>query len=288
MKINLMKLRGLYTSGITDFTQMSRENCLSPEILTECLRGQASKKNKNRMIEHISHCSYCMKEFQLILEIHRDEKKFIQKIAPLFDIHSQKNPDVLKKKAPFPFQQMRWNHAVFAAGAVLIVAGSLILYFLIQGGLGQKFRGTNIDHIILIKPVHNKSTRTPIVFQWKKMMHAEYYILELFDDTLFPIWKSWEIKKNKLQLPRETVESFSSGKSYYWFITGFFPGDRKIESSLEQFIFLGKVKSQNHRLEQKLPNSEDERTLISSSSTSPTEGLVPCYILEINIHRKNS
>lgn len=253
MKINLTVLRGLYTSGIADFTQMSRENCLSPEILTECLRGQASKKNKNRMIEHISHCSYCMKEFQFILEIHRDEKKLIQKIAPLFDSHSQKRLDVQKKKAlfpfsfPFPFLQKRWNHAVFAAGAVLIVVGSLALYFLIQGGLGQKFRGTNIDHIMLIKPVHNKSTRIPIVFQWKKMIHAEYYILELFDDTLFPIWKSWEIHKNKLQLPQETMESLSSGKSYYWFITGFFPGDRKIESSLERFIFLGQVKSRNRR-----------------------------------------
>ncbi len=253
MKIDLTVLRGLYTSSIADFTQTSRENCLSPEILTECLRGQASKKNKNRMIEHISHCSYCMKEFQVILEIHRDENKLIQKIAPLFNSHSQKRPDVQKKKALFsisflfPFRQKRWKHAFFATGAVLIVVGSLGLYFLIQGGLVQKFRGTNINHIMLIKPVHNKNTRIPIVFQWKKMINAEYYILELFDDTLFPVWKSWKTHENKLQLPRETMEILSSGKSYYWFITGFFPGDRKIESSLEQFIFLGQVKSRNRR-----------------------------------------
>ncbi len=256
MKINLTVLRGLYASGIADFTQMSRENCLSPEILTECLRGQASKKNKNRMIEHISHCSYCMKEFQFILEIYRDEKKLIQKIAQLFDSHSKKsktekktlkNPDVLKKKNPFPFLQKTWNRAFFAAGAVLIVAGGLALYVLIHGGLGQKFRGTNIDHIMLIKPVHNKSTRAPVVFQWRKMINADYYILELFDNTLFPIWKSWKILENKLELPPDIMENLSSGKSYYWFITGFFPGDRKIESSLEQFIFLRRVKSQNRR-----------------------------------------
>jgi len=256
MKINLEVLRRLYTSYIADFTQKSRENCPSPEILTACLRGQASKKKKNWMTEHISRCSYCMEEFQFILEIHRDEKKLIQKIAHLFDSHSKKrksekktlkNPDVLKKKAPFPFLQKKWNRAFFAAGAVLIVAGSLALYFLIHGGLGQKFRGTNIDHIKLIKPAHNKNTRAPIVFQWRKMINTEYYILELFDDTLFPIWKSWKIPENKLELPQDITESLSSGKSYYWFITGFFPGDRKIESSLEHFIFLGRVKSQNRR-----------------------------------------
>ncbi len=256
MKINLTVLRRLYASSIADFTQMNRENCLSPEILIECLRGQASKKNKNRMIEHISHCSYCMEEFQFILEIHRNEKKLIQKMAPLFDSHSkknkaekktQKNSDVLKKISSFPFPHKTWNRAFFAAGAVLIVAGGLALYFLIPGGLGEKFRGANIDHIKLIKPVHNKNTRAPVVFQWRKMINADYYILELFDNTLFPIWKSWKIPGNKLELPRDIMENLSSGESYYWFITGFFPGDRKIESSLEQFIFLRRVKSQNRR-----------------------------------------
>ena len=240
MKINLEVLRRLYTSYIADFTKRSRENCPSPEILSECLRGQASKKKKNRMTEHISRCSYCMEEFQFILEIHRNEKKLIQKIAPLVDSHS-------KKRIPFPFLHTTWNRAFFAAGAVLIVVGGLAFYFLIQGGLGQKFRGKDIDHIKLIKPVHNKSTRAPVVFQWRKMINADYYILELFDNTLFPIWKSWKIPENKLELPPDIIESLSSGKSYYWFITGFFPGDRKIESSLEQFIFLGRVKSKNRR-----------------------------------------
>jgi len=240
MKINLEMMRRLYTSYIADFTHMSRENCPSPKILTECLRGKASKKKKNRMIEHISRCSYCMEEFQFILEIHRNEKQLIQKIAPLVDSHS-------KKRIPFPFLHTTWNRAFFAAGAVLIVAGGLALYFLIPGGLGQKFRGTNIDHIKLIKPIHNKNTRAPVVFQWRKMTNADYYVLELFDNTLFPIWKSWEIPENKLELPPDIMENLSLGKSYYWFITGFFPGDRKIESSLEQFIFLGRVNSQNRR-----------------------------------------
>ena len=208
------------------------------------------------MTEHISRCSYCMEEFQFILEIHRNEKKFIQKIAPLIDSHSKKsksekkipkNPDVLKKKSLFSFQQKKWNRALFAAGAVLIVVGGLAFYFLIHGELGQKFRGKDIDHIKLIKPVHNKSTRAPFVFQWRKKINADYYILELYDETLFPIWKSWKIPENKLELPPDIIESLSSGKSYYWFITGFFPGDRKIESSLEQFIFLEQVKSKNRR-----------------------------------------
>jgi len=117
----------------------------------------------------------------------------------------------------------------------MVLAAGLTLYVIINGGLEQKFRGTEIDYIKLIQPKHNKATKAPIVFHWRKIENAEYYILELFDNTLFPIWKSKKIPENRIQLPNDIMESLSPGKSYYWFITGFFLGDGKIESSLEQF-----------------------------------------------------
>ncbi|MCJ7579249.1 MAG: hypothetical protein MUP98_01800, partial [Candidatus Aminicenantes bacterium] len=115
------------------------------------------------------------------------------------------------------------------------LATGLSLYVFINGGFEKNFRGTEIDYIKLIQPTHNKATKAPIVFHWKNMENAEYYILELFDNTLFPIWKSQKIPKNRAPLPNDIMESLSPGKSYYWFITGFFPGNGKIESSLEQF-----------------------------------------------------
>jgi len=234
MKINLEALRKLYQSHITESAQMSRENCPSPEILSECLQGQASKKKKNHVIEHITHCRLCLKEFQFILEIQRDEKKLIQKISHLFIGHSKKSR-AEKKRVNFPFFQKSCNWAFVAAGTVFVVAAGLALYIFINGGLEQKFRGTDMDHIKLIQPVHKKTTKVPILFHWRKIENAEYYILELFDNTLFPIWKSRKITENRILLPKDITASLSPGKNYYWFITGFFPGDGKIESSLEQF-----------------------------------------------------
>ena len=234
MKINLQELPKLFQSHIAKSTQMNRKNCPSPKILSECLQGQASKKNKNTVIEHITHCKFCLEEFQFILEIRREKKKLIQKVSHHLIGHS-KNIKTKREKVYFPFLQKTWNWAFFAAGAVLVLAAGLTLYVSINGGLEQKFRGNKIDYIKLIQPTHNKAYKTPIVFHWRKMENAEYYILELFDNTLFPIWKSQKIPKNRAPLPNDIMESFTPGKSYYWFITGFFPGNRKIESSLEQF-----------------------------------------------------
>ena len=231
MKINLQGLRDLFQSYISESTQMNRKDCPSPEILSGCLQGQASKKNKNRVIDHISQCRFCLEEFQFILEIEREKKKLIQKISHHFFGHSKKR----RAKAYFPFLKKSWNLAFYAAGTILVVAAGLALYIIINGGLEKKFRGTNVEYIKLINPVHKKTVKAPIVFHWRKIESAEYYILELFDNTLLPIWKSQKIPENKIQLPKDIKESLSPGKNYFWFITGFFPGDRKIESSLEQF-----------------------------------------------------
>jgi hypothetical protein len=234
MMINLQDLPKLFQSYIAESTQINRKNCPSPEILSECFQGQASKKNKNTVIEHITHCKFCLEEFQFILEIRREKKKLIQKVSHLL-IGNSKNIKTKREKAYFPFLQKTWNWAFFTAGAVLVLATGLSLYVFINGGFEKNFRGTEIDYIKLIQPTHNKATKAPIVFHWKNMENAEYYILELFDNTLFPIWKSQKIPKNRALLPNAIMESLSPGKSYYWFITGFFPGNGKIESSLEQF-----------------------------------------------------
>ncbi len=234
MKINLQETRMLYQSYIAESMQMNRENCPSPEILSECLRNQTSKRNKKRVIEHISHCRFCLEEFKLILEIQREEMKLFQKIDNLLNGDFEKSRTEGKRYL-FPFLQKSWNWILFATGTVLVVAVGLVLFIFNSEGLEQKFRGTNIDHIKLIQPVHKKTIKAPIKFHWRNLENAEYYSLELFDNTLLPIWKSQKILENRIFLPRHILESLSSGKNYYWFITAFFPGDRKVESSLEQF-----------------------------------------------------
>ena len=97
MKINLQEMRKIYQSHIKESTQMKRKNCPSPEILFACLRNKTSKRNKKRVIEHISNCRFCMEEFQFILEIHRDEMKLLQKISHLINGHSKKSRTERKK-----------------------------------------------------------------------------------------------------------------------------------------------------------------------------------------------
>lgn len=216
MKTDIEGLRELYKSRILDQTRIERQSCPTPEELSASLRGRTSHKKKQEIVEHLTRCYFCTQEFQFILETQRYEKKLIQD----FGI---KGIQVFLKN---------WTYARAATAVFLVLALSASLYIAISGR--QKFRGVKIRAIKLIQPGHKKTT-VPMVFRWRGLPNAQFYILELFDETLYPIWKSERIHKNEIQLPEEIAHTLSPDKSYYWFVTGFLSQDRKIESPLERF-----------------------------------------------------
>lgn len=234
MKIKFDRLSQIYLSYIIKATPLTRENCPPVEILSESLLGKISKKNQKLLIEHISQCGYCLAEFQFILEVKKENKKLIQKISYLLSEKSEKKQSK-KIGYNFTFFHKMWNWAFLTTGIILIAVSGLVLYVLINGGLKQQFRGTSIDHIKLIQPVNNTKSKIPVRFNWKKIENSEYYILEIFDDTLLPIWKSPKTSENRILLPKDISETLVPDKIYYWFVTAFLHGDKKIESSIEPF-----------------------------------------------------
>lgn len=241
MKIRLDELRERYVSCITDRTSVNRENCPSPEEINDCLRGSATKRKKNRLVEHITHCSFCLEEFQFVLEARRQEtelKKGIERRygLPSFRIRKSKEKNaeyfrLRRKILPFSVKKTRLT-AAFTAVVLLTVAGTL--YFSLNRK--QSFRTPGQQIIKPIHPINKKVIKTSLLFRWKKQEGIEYYIFELFDETLFPLWKSPKILKNSIQLPPPVADKLVPGSTCFWFVTGFSTQGQKTESPLTPFI----------------------------------------------------
>jgi hypothetical protein len=75
-----------------------------------------------------------------------------------------------------------------------------------------------------------------LVFRWNDILGTDHYILEIFDDTLLPFWKSPEIRENVFYPPQYLLIKFEKNKRYFWMVTAFDEKGKGIESRLEDFM----------------------------------------------------
>jgi hypothetical protein len=100
----------------------------------------------------------------------------------------------------------------------------------------EVYRSEYSAQVKLLQPVNEKISRPSLIFRWKNVERSEYYVLELFDKTLAPIWESEKIETNELALPGEIAESLAVNETYFWMVSASLPGGEKISSRLEEFI----------------------------------------------------
>jgi hypothetical protein len=228
MKISHKDLKELYKSYLEDKIPGSRAKCPLPEGITACLRGESSKKRKNQIIDHIFHCVYCNEEFEFALETIREERKFIQNL----DAIMQKK----KNKKEYNFFQFFLFRPTWLNSLILIIGIVLVTLLVKNIAEDHKFRGAESKSVMLIAPNKKTTLQAQIEFEWKDVQNSDYYILEIFDESLFPIWKSSEITANHTLLPKEISNRFFEHKTYYWMVTAYLSDGKTIESRLLDFV----------------------------------------------------
>lgn len=223
MNINISDLKKEYISYCAQKTDDSRKNCLSPEKLIMLARGELSDTEKENSVIHISNCIFCSREIKEILKILQYEKKVINKA---------KRGRTKSKKNIFGFN---WKTAAITAVLILIAISSFFIANKIMNS--NVFRGENSQPLNLITPVDTYTSKPFPLFKWTEVPKAGYYILELYDEFLEPIWESNKIYSTELTLPEKVVFSLSSNRDYYWMVTAYLRNRKTIESSLEKFVF---------------------------------------------------
>ena len=244
MKINNKDLKNLYKAYIIENAPLSRQNCPPTKEIISLFRSKLSEKQKSKIIDHIANCYFCSQEFEFILQTLRQEKKLRDEIRKLLlskkeallnkQGSKKKNNDLRKKLIPF-FPHLSWKSASLFMGVTVIISVLFALIFF-HNHEKKAYRGQYFTSIKLIEPVKGKYQKSLLVFRWEEIKGAEYYILELFDETLLAIWESKKIFNAHTVLPKKIGNSLAENKFYFWMLTAYFPDGKKLESRIENFI----------------------------------------------------
>ncbi|NOR11713.1 MAG: hypothetical protein GQ545_00505 [Candidatus Aminicenantes bacterium] len=229
MKISHKDLKGLYKSYLEDRLPVSRAKCPSPQDITACLRGEGLKNRRNRIIDHIFQCAYCHEEFEFILKTIREEKKFIH------DLSSITKEKKHREKNKF-FYQLLPLHPAWMYGLIFITGVVMISLLVKNISEERKYRGTESRSVTLITPNKKTTLKTQLEFEWKHVQNSDYFILEIFDESLYPIWKSDKITVNHTLLSEEITNRLLKQKTYYWMVTAFLSDGKTIESRLQDLV----------------------------------------------------
>jgi len=233
MKLKNKDLRILYQAKIIEKTPSSRKGCPPPSEFLHLFRKKIPEAQKTIILDHITNCGYCAQEFSFVLEATRLEKK-MKTIAGDIKIAGAKP---LADRGFFQgifSARHTWRIITPVAGIIfcLILAAFVFIPSKIRT---HPYRNFIVNQIELVRPKSEKTVRFPIEFEWKRKDGAEYYIVELFDKTLYLIWRSEKTDLNQMRLPIDLVQQMKKNERYFWMVTGYFPSGKKIESPLEEF-----------------------------------------------------
>ena len=228
MKIDHEEMKTLYEVYIAEKTPQKGKDCPSPEMIFSLFHPNTTESIRNETLAHVLECSHCTKGFQLILSTLREEKKFINDIEAVFK-PGKKEYKKKKRSKSFLFR-ISWKYAFFLIGAAIIA-----VVFMLNISNIHVYRGTNHKSISLISPLDQHYLKSNLLFEWETVENANCFIIEIFDESLYPIWKSEKITGNRMNLPRDALAKLDSSKMYYWLVTAFMPNDLILESQLQKF-----------------------------------------------------
>lgn len=228
MKIDHEDIKKLYEAYIVEKTSEERKDCPSAELIYSLFQLNKSENIRNDTLAHVLKCSHCLKDFQFILTTLREEKKFMNDLEEALD-SAEKDNKKAKGTLAYLFH-LSWKYSFFLIGAAIITVALII-----NIPNRNVYRGTNQKSIRLIYPKGQLQIKSKLVFEWEMVENADHFILEIFDESLYPIWKSEKTMINQIVLPNSVLARLDRQKVYYWEVTAFMPNDRILGSRLQKF-----------------------------------------------------
>lgn len=225
MKLNNFDLRQIFLANIEDNTPSTRKICPPPKKLLQLFREKKSDKQKTRIIDHIAGCYHCAQEFKFILKAIRFEEDMNQAIKDMLGT----------KKIGISPKRISWRFVNSAVGifVILIIITALIIP---NGQKSVKYRSSAVSQINLFFPKEKSIPKSALIFKWEKVKDSEFYVFELYDETLYHVWSSNKIFENNFMLSKDISSQLKANKTYFWMISAFFSNGRKMESPLKEIL----------------------------------------------------
>ena len=229
MKIELDRLRTLFQGYAASKRPPDRRGCPSPHAMAGSFEGSLSRRARKNIADHISECPFCQEEFLILMAARRSVAGAPE---PENQALSDQPRPLPRRRAEGSGLAVVWQYACVLIGLGLAASS---LFIVIQHKHSSEVQRSNETYIVLLAPGASQVITAPPIFRWRGSPAADYYVLELFDETMLPIWTSERIQGNQAPLPRYVFSGLHPGKSYYWMVTGFSLDSESDASGLSQF-----------------------------------------------------
>jgi hypothetical protein len=208
--------------------------------LIEFFKLKSSRKLKTKIIDHITQCAPCAREFDLILTIKRSAGEMDREIMRLFGADNKSQESSVRRLKKMAFSRPIWKYAALAIGIVSLSLSVLTLLKTNPDSFiqGQNGRGDLETDVRLVEPVNDEFKKSHLVFTWTDRKGANSYSLELYDESLRLIWKSPNVRETQYHLPPDISQKLEPFHTYFWMITVAMQNGTIIESPLAHFFLV--------------------------------------------------
>jgi hypothetical protein len=228
MKIDDDTLKRTYRGYGASRRPPNRKRCPSPAAIARSFEPSCSMRRKKRIVDHISECALCHDEFMIFLELKRSEALEDLVEDPTAVEHRRSGKEEARWLGRFPI----WRYACIVLGIGLALSSYVLLVRQINPpGIVR----TVASDIVLLHPKPDQKISSSVLFRWRRSPASEYYVVELFDEQLLPVWSSDIVHDPEIRLPGAVWSRLLSGRSYYWMVTGFAHESKAGESHLARF-----------------------------------------------------
>jgi hypothetical protein len=225
MDMNDNELRQLYRSFVSGKIRAAMGECPPVEGLRKAFETATPRRVKGEIVDHISDCPDCAREFEFIREARPMEKELaalIHKLARL------RRPPVLFLPRPLR------SYAIGVLMIAVVITGVVVHKHDRARDEGRS-RSTSIPESLA--PAGHIAAPPPLIFRWKPVIRAVSYVVEVYDDALQPVWESPPVSTTAAILPDPIRASLSGDKNYYWLVLAFDSEGKIGESTFEAFSF---------------------------------------------------
>jgi hypothetical protein len=195
-------------------------DCPSAEILLEFQRNRLSSKEGNTIRRHIAGCMACAHSSLLIAKTLGQERKLIVEMRHKYSRNA--------------FLRSRFIHYSIPLGLLTVLIAIIIFNNTQEHTIFEEHQTRGIE-LTTIESIQVLNVNDDIILKWINVPTCQYYIVEIFDNSLKLFWRSTKIYEESISLPNNIKEVILAGKQYAWIVTAYLSDERTIKSALTEF-----------------------------------------------------
>lgn len=205
---------------------VSRENCPSPEDLSCSFEPDCPPELKTSIINHVSDCPACRREFELL----RGARQLINSLEKKF---APPKSSFLGKRISFFGLALPWWKMVSAFVTLMAIISIFYLEFNHLNSLKEERKIAAAEKVILYEEV-SWPQPAAIRLGWKSAGDGLFYRVEVYDQNMYLLWQSPLISENRLELPGSVLDSLKDNQHFFWQLIIYSGGNKVMESEVRK------------------------------------------------------